>query len=288
MRRELRPAESHGSPEVGKSRRLRRLFPGTSGRTLIVPVDDTLIFGPTAGLEIVHSTLEKIVADPPDGILAFPGVFKRSRLLLENVAGIVNLTASTARARHTRKVVVGSVLHAITLGVEAVAVHVNIGSKYEPEMLRALGQVARDCDAYGIPLLAIMYPRTEGVQGDDNYEELKRSSPKAYSDLVAHAARVGVDLGADIIKTKYTGDPESFERVVEACTPVPIVVAGGPVQQPEAVLQLASDVVRAGGAGISFGRNVFGRESPQAMISALKAIVHRDSSPADASLLLES
>jgi len=77
-------------------------------------------------------------------------------------------------------------------------------------MLRAMGEVVRECEASGMPLLAIMYPRSESSAGDNNYDDLKRDDPKQYSQLVAHAARVAADLGADIIKTKYTGDPKRF------------------------------------------------------------------------------
>jgi len=62
------------SAEAGKIRRLRRLFSPHSGRTVIVPVDDSLIFGPAEGLEQVVSKVQKIIMDPPNAILAFPGL----------------------------------------------------------------------------------------------------------------------------------------------------------------------------------------------------------------------
>ncbi len=268
--------------QAGKIRRMTRLFSRASGRTLIVPIDDSLIFGPSIGLEQVESKIQKILLDPPDALLSFPGVFRNDGRLLSRVAGIVNLTASTSRSQHTRKVQVGSVHQATQLGLDAVAVHVNISSKYEPEMLRILGSVSQECESYGMPLLGIMYPRSETTAGDDNYDELKQNDSKRYAELVAHSARVGVDLGVDLIKTKYTGDPESFRIVVDACKPVPIVVAGGPVLPVDSALQMAYEVIQAGGAGVSFGRNVFSRDCPQPIVSALKAIVHEGLTPEEA------
>jgi fructose-bisphosphate aldolase/2-amino-3,7-dideoxy-D-threo-hept-6-ulosonate synthase len=266
------------STQVGKSRRLQRLF-SPSGKTLIVPVDDSLIFGPTGGLENVGSKLAAILSDPPNAVLAFSGALLNAPTLRPDVATIVNLSASTTRSVHTRKVQVATVHQAAQLGADAVAVHVNISSQYEHEMLRTLGRVAGMCESYGMPLLAIMYPRGENQYGDENYDEIKRTDRARYSSLVAHAARIGVDLGADIVKTQYTGDVDSFGQVVDACRPVPIVVAGGPLAPVESVLHMAYDIMAAGGAGVSFGRNVFGRAAPTPMISALKAIVHGGLAP---------
>lgn len=265
--------------QTGKARRLARLIHSGTGRTVIIPVDDGLIAGPKAGLERVESKLELMLTEPPNAILAFPALLRNMSQLLHRVGIIANLTASTSRANHTRKTLVADVHQAGQLGADAVAVHVNISSRFEHEMLAALGAVSRECEAYGMPLVGIMYPRTESATGDDNYEALKVEERKKYSELVAHCARVGVDLGADLIKTQYTGDPESFRGVVEACGPIPIVVAGGPKLRVEAVLQIAYDVILAGGAGVSFGRNVFGRRNPTRLISGLIDIIHHGALP---------
>jgi DhnA family fructose-bisphosphate aldolase class Ia len=153
------------SAQAGKVRRLRHLFSPVSRRTVIVPVDDSLIFGPAGGLERIETKIEKILADPPDAVLAFPGLFRSRVELLSHVGTVVNLTASTVRSAHTRKVQVG-------------AVHVNITSKYEFEMLTILGRVSQACESYGMPLLAIMYPRSEGNGCDNNYDEKKRPTER--------------------------------------------------------------------------------------------------------------
>lgn len=265
--------------QTGKGRRLTRLFSQSSGKTVIVPVDDSLIFGPTAGLENVRTKVDSILLDPPDALLGFAGVFLASGISTSRVAAVVNITGSTVRSRHTHKVQIASVQHAAQMGADAVAAHVNVSSDYEPEMLQTLGRIAMECEAHGIPLMAIMYPRGERELADNNYDELKQNDRNRYCSFVAHAARVGVDLGADIIKTQYTGDAETFARVVEACDPIPVVAAGGPPQPLAAVLQMASEIINAGGGGVSFGRNVFSRKSPESVLSALKSIVHDGLSP---------
>lgn len=274
------------APNVGLERRLWRLLPG--GRAVIVPVDDSLIFGPAAGLEEVGPKVALIARARPDAILAFPGVFKAHAAALLHVGGIVNLTASTVHSEHTWKAVVGSVELALQLGVEAVAVHVNVTSSHERDMLRTLGAVARECEHLGVPLMAIMYPRRGTRSGpDDNYDQMQLDDLPAFTRLVAHSARIGVDLGANLIKTKYTGTPDSFADVVAACRPVPVIVAGGPVRTPLEMLQIAGNVVTAGGAGVSFGRNTFGKNDPGPFIAALRAVVHENLPPRAAAASLD-
>ncbi|MCH7726536.1 MAG: fructose-bisphosphate aldolase [Planctomycetes bacterium] len=243
-----------------------------SGRVVIVPVDDGLI-SLSKGLRNLRTKLEQLVSGKPDAILGFPGVFAHHQDLLGDVPQILNLTASTAHVDHTRKVLVGSVRQALKLDVDAVAVHVNITSKHESQMLKTLGKVARQCDDTGMPLVAIMYPRSESTDGDNNYIDLRKTDSGKFADLVAHCARIGVELGASIVKTQYTGNAETFARVVEACSPVPVVVAGGPFTATRHILQVTHDVVSAGGAGVSFGRNVFDRPDAR-LLEAVKSLVH--------------
>ena len=97
-------------------------------------------------------------------------------------------------------------------------------------------------------------------------------------DVVAHCARVGVELGADIVKVPYTGDVDSFAEVVSSCC-VPVVIAGGErMESTRQILQMVSDSVQAGGAGISVGRNVFQHPNRVALVKALRAIVHENAS----------
>jgi DhnA family fructose-bisphosphate aldolase class Ia len=121
-----------------------------------------------------------------------------------------------------------------------------------------------------MPLLAMMYPRGPNVKNENEF------------DAVAHAARIGAELGADIVKTVYTGDPDSFRKVVHSC-PVPLVVAGGPRMTTDMeVLELGENSMKAGAAGLSFGRNVFQHDKPQSMSRALAAIIHDHATAKDA------
>lgn len=240
----------------------------------MIPIDDALIDGPEGGLRNPTRKLGEIIAGAPDAILGFRGVFKHSYGYLSQTAGIMNLTASSVRATHTRKILVGKVEEALYWGLDGVAVHVNVTSQYESEMLSTLGTVARECEVVGMPLMALMYPRSETPTGDNNYLDIKKSNPPEYARLVRHAARIGVELGADIIKTQYTGDPDSFGTVVEACGETPVVIAGGPFVELDTSLLCAKGAIQAGAAGVCFGRNSFNREDTTRFVKLLRGIVH--------------
>jgi DhnA family fructose-bisphosphate aldolase class Ia len=260
--------------EIGINKRLKKIFSHSTGRVVIIPIDDSLLVGAVNGLENMKTKIEQIASGKPNAIIAFQGVVKHYADIIGEVPVVLNLTASTTNIQHTRKNLISTVELAVQLGAEAVAVHVNLSSIYEHEMLNILGKVSMDCHRYGIPLMAIMYPRKENANGtDNNYYDLKNNDNATYTSLVAHTARVGMEMGADIIKTQYTGSVESFSKVVCACAPVPIVVAGGVPIEIDKLLCIAEETVKAGGAGVSFGRNIYTRKNPLQYINAVKSIV---------------
>jgi fructose-bisphosphate aldolase/2-amino-3,7-dideoxy-D-threo-hept-6-ulosonate synthase len=256
----------------GKTRRLKRILQ-PDNRTVITPMDHGVTIGPVKGITNMQAIVDKLLKGGVDAILIHKGIAKRVDVgnagLIVHLSGMSVLTPSA-----TSKVQVCTVKEAIRLGADAVSVHVNIGAQDEDKMLTTLGKVSEECDQYGMPLLAMMYPRGPKIQDEHATEP------------VAHAARIGAELGADIIKTNYTGDIETFKTVVESC-PAPVVIAGGPkCKTPQEILQTAHDSVKAGAAGLSIGRNIFQHENPTLMVKALSAIVHGGSSVEQAMKIL--
>ena len=119
----------------GKQRRLARLFRHSDGRAVILPIDDGLISGPRGRLSDLHKFFNLIESSPPDAMLLFAGVLNRYSSFLHTVAAIVNLTASTVSTNHTRKTLCTDVEAAIAAGADILAVHVNVTSRHEPDML---------------------------------------------------------------------------------------------------------------------------------------------------------
>jgi len=258
--------------EQGKKRRLRRIFQ-KDNKTVVVPMDHGVTVGPISGLENMQNTVDKLVAGCVDAVLVNRGIAKK--VDVGNTGLIIHLSGiSLMCPEPNSKVQISSVDDAVRLGADAVSVHINVGAKNEGVMLETLGKVACNCDDYGMPLLAMMYPRGPSV-----------TNPHSV-DVVAHAARLGAELGADIIKTNYTGDVESFKQVVQSC-PVPVIIAGGPkAETSRDVLQMVKDSITAGGAGLSIGRNVFQYQDSTKMAKALCGIVHCGASVEQALMIL--
>lgn len=258
--------------DSGKKKRMQRIF-REDRRTVIVPMDHGTTLGPVRGLLVMQETVGKLLEGGVDAVVLNRGIAKHTNT---GQAGlIVHLSGSTKYGPDPhRKVQVCSVLQALRVGADAVSVHVNVGSQHEEEMLEKLSRVVDDCDEYGLPLLAMMYPRGPKIKDEHALE------------VVAHVARLGAELGADMIKTNYTGTIESFREVVQSCH-VPVVIAGGPkAETNEDVLEMAYDSIKAGGAGLSIGRNVFQHKNPTLMVKALTSIVHHGASVNEALKML--
>jgi len=254
--------------ESGKTRRIRRIIRDDS-KTFIIAMDHGVTLGPVQGLEDMQQTVKRVVSGGADAVLMHKGIAKH--VDTHGTGLIIHVSASTKLGdKPNLKVGVCSVEEAVRLGADAVSAHINIGSEEEDKTLEFLGTLAEQCDTFGMPLLAMMYPRGPNIQNEHGFE------------VVLHAARIGAELGADIVKTVYTGDQVTFTKVVRSC-PVPIVVAGGARMGSDLeVLELAESSIKAGAAGLSFGRNVFQHANPEAISRALAGIVHGDATPQNA------
>lgn len=251
---------------IGKAIRLERIINRDTGRTIVVPLDHGASVGPIQGLIDMRATLSGIAEGGASAVLMHKGLVRCGhRRHGPDIGLIVHLSASTSLSPYPNaKSLVGTVEDAIRLGADAVSLHVNLGDETERDMLADLGTVASKASDWGIPCLAMMYAR--GPKVENEYDP----------EVVAHCARVGMELGADVVKVPYTGDPESFARVVESCC-IPVVIAGGPkLESVRDLVAMVADSVAAGGAGLSIGRNIFQSADVRATVQALAGVVHKD------------
>lgn len=238
--------------------------------TIILPLDDGLITGPLGVLTDTASILGDGLLQQVDAILGFRGLLSSYERQLSHVPFILNLSASTALSNHTTKVPVTSVEAAVRLGAEAVAFHINVSDESEGQMLEAAGHVIDRAEAAGMPVVVIAYPRRGAAAGDDNYHELRADRPEAYAGLVCHVVRVAVEIGASVVKTVYTGTEHSFAQVISAACGVPVLMAGGPPVEDDQAIRNAVTAVRAGAAGVAFGRQVFMNSEPAGFLARLR------------------
>lgn len=177
-----------------------------------------------------------------------------------------------------------SVEDALTLGATAVGYTVYSGSKYEDQMNKEFSRITREAHAKGIPVIGWMYPRGKSLFDRKSasktfkiaWEEQEKTdlAIDGTPSVVAYAARIGLELGADIVKVKYTGSPESFRWVVESAFPTKVVMSGGLMTKTdEEFLSRVKDVLAAGAVGIAVGRNVWQRKAPLVISEKIHQVI---------------
>lgn len=262
---------------IGKKIRLERIINRNSHRTVIVPMDHGVTVGPIEGLADMRNAVSNVVSGGANAILMHKGIVRAGhRGTGGDVGLIVHLSGGTSLSPDPNaKELVCTVEEAIKLGADAVSIHINLGAGTDKEMLRQLGYISERCFEWQMPLIAMMYTRGSKIENEYDVEYVK------------HAARVGAELGADIVKVVYTGSVESFKEVVNGC-PVPVVIAGGAkMDSDEDIFKMVEGALAAGAAGLSIGRNAFQHKNPTKMIQALSRIVHNNVSVEDALEMLK-
>jgi class I fructose-bisphosphate aldolase len=240
-------------------------------------MDHGISMGPIDGLRNMKDAIQKVSEGGANAIVEHKGlVGEGHRGEGKDIGLIIHLSASTSLSPYPNfKTLVCTVEEALKLGADAVSIHVNLGDSQEKEMLNDFGRVSNEARTWGLPLLAMIYPRGEKIK--DEYDVT----------AVKHAARVGHEMGADIVKVSYTGSEETFSEVVYGCA-IPVIIAGGPkMDSDQEILEMVKGSIQAGGAGVSIGRNVFQHRDPTRLVKAISSIVHDDSSVEDALGLLE-
>ena len=257
---------------LGKSIRIERIIDRKSKRTIIIPMDHGLTMGTIKGLENLTEVVDKVALGGANAVLMHSGmVMAGHRQHGKDIGLIIHLSGATSLAPDPdRKVLVCSVERAVKMGADAVSIHINIGADEEPEMLKDAREVVEASREWGMPLIAMMYSRGKKIENEND--------PK----VVNIAVRVGAELGADLVKTNYTGDIDSFKYIVKGVH-IPVIIAGGPkMDTTRDLLSVVHDSLQAGGAGVAFGRNVFQSKKPTELVKAICRIVHENYEVEDA------
>jgi fructose-bisphosphate aldolase/2-amino-3,7-dideoxy-D-threo-hept-6-ulosonate synthase len=266
---------------LGKTLRLGRLFDADSNTSMILPMDHGVE-------EPVYNELERptdlIASLARAGVNAFLMRRGLAAFAAETIAGragwVQRLTGRTGLSPglETEQLVFASVEEALRNGADAVVPTFFLGPDTEAVQLPKLGAIADECNRLGIPLLAEIFP----VGGPD---AAPYDGPYTVEDMRV-AVRVASEEGADFIKTWYTGDPESFRRVIDYSL-VPVLIAGGPKARNERdVLEMVRGAMDAGASGIAMGRKIWQSRDPAAMAGALAAIIRQGASVDEAAKLL--
>jgi fructose-bisphosphate aldolase/2-amino-3,7-dideoxy-D-threo-hept-6-ulosonate synthase len=260
---------------VGKRMRLKRVI-DHDGVSIICALDHGMT-SPTflEPLASIEERTTEAVAGGANVIMMSKGMIRLAEPAFGPETSLALLLSASANAGEDRPSVVhiAQVEEALRLGADAVVLFVALSGESEPGMIRTLAEVGEACERAGMPFIAeaefpTTYARVEDLADAYGFEYLRRN------------VRLCAELGADIVKTNWPGDGESFGKLVEATSGIPVVLAGGSRVPDRELLDRMEAAVAAGGIGCSVGRNIFMHESPEALTRALSRVI-RERWPAE-------
>lgn len=231
----------------GARRRWKRFFRGNS-KSIIIPVDHGLGFGPSRGIENTKKMASWINDKNIDGIIAHKGILEKliyhgvdSKALMLQLSGM-----TTTDNEPNKKELITSIDYAITLGVDAVSVQSNFDGCNDRYNVKNISLASEQAKKFGFPILAMIY------NANKNGDEVK---------LMRHYLRIAVELGVDAVKIPFYADKNTFEEIVDDFTDdLDVFIAGGEPSDENELINIISFATSIGIAGVSFGRNVFQRE----------------------------
>ncbi|MGO2660402.1 3-hydroxy-5-phosphonooxypentane-2,4-dione thiolase [Mycetocola reblochoni] len=258
------PLKGLAGQDWGMRSRLSRIFSPADGRTVMLAFDHGYFQGPTSGLERLDRSILPLVPRA-DALMLTRGALRTTIPATANKGIVLRASGgpSILKELSDEQIVLG-IDDAIRLDAAALAVQVFIGGEHETRSVTTMSTLVDRGQAAGIPVLAVTAVGRDMVR-DARYFRL--------------ATRIPAELGASIIKTYYV--EEGFETVTSSC-PVPIIIAGGKKVPELEALTVAYRAIDQGAAGVDMGRNVFQSENPDAMLAAVRAVVHEGLRPEEA------
>ena len=254
---------------LGKAVHIGRLRNPASGRIFTVALDHAPSYGVLAGLEDISAALLRVCQGGPDAVLLMKGTAERCFAPYAGRIALIMKCSTLSPYHPNHDVWVTSVEDALRLGADAIAMAMTVGSEQQAEILKSVAGLVREAERVGLPVIVHTYPNGDLVPPQERYT----------AERVTYAARLAMEVGVDIVKTFYTGSTESFAKVVQVAAPALVVAAGGAKLETERdALQMAANVVQAGAAGITFGRNIWQCSDTPTMVRAFKRIVHEGAS----------
>ncbi len=248
----------------GLKNRLSRIFDPKSGHTVMLAFDHGYFQGPTTGLERIDLSIVPLIPYA-DTLMLTRGALRTMIPPASRAAIVLRASGGPSVLKElSNEEIAVDIEDALRLNASALAVQVFVGGEYETKSIHNLTRLVDAGNRYGVPVLAVTAVGKEMAR-DAKYFRL--------------ATRICAELGAHYVKTYYVED--GFETVTSCC-PVPIVIAGGKKLPELDALTMAANAVRRGAAGVDMGRNIFQSEAPEAMIRAVRAVVHDGASPAEA------
>ncbi|WP_304065863.1 class I fructose-bisphosphate aldolase [Megamonas hypermegale] len=258
---------------LGKKVRMSRLINPKSDKMMAITVDHSISRGIMQGLIPIQDTIDKIVAGGPEAITMTKGI---AEICFPQHAGKCSLLlkcSSYSPVQSTCDAYFGDAEEGVRMGADGVSVGAIVLGDHQAEQLINMGKMSKQCMSLGMPLIGHIYPKGESVKAED----------RTKWENIAYAVRAGAELGVDIIKTTYTGDPKTMAKVVEAC-PARVAIQGGDsCHTIEDYMNMTYDAInKAGVGGVVFGRFVWSYPDITSLVKSLGSIIHDGATPKQA------
>lgn len=252
------------SLDWGMQNRLARIFNPVSGRTVMLAIDHGYFMGPTTGLERIDVRIVPIL-DYCDALMLTRGILRTTIPSSFGRGTVLRASGGPSILKElSDEQLALDIEDGLRANAAALAVQVFIGGEYESQSVLNMTRLVDLGNRYGMPVLAVTAVGHE-MERNAKYFRL--------------ACRMCAELGAHIVKSYYI--PDGFETVTASC-PVPMVMAGGKKLPEIDALTMAYNAVQQGASGVDMGRNIFQSDTPEAMIQAIRQVVHNQLKPSHA------
>ncbi len=239
----------------------------TKGKCLFLAYDQGLEHGPTDFNE-TNVNPKKIISIAKQGkfnaLIVQKGIAEqyREEIKKSHVPLILKLNGKTNLSQgEPLSTQLCTVNEAIELGATAVGYTIYIGSEHEPIMFREFESIERTAHVHGLPVIAWIYPRGKTVDG------------KPPGEMMAYAARVALEIGADMVKLHCTSSLQDLAWTVKAAGKCRVVVAGGMQEKEREFLKQVKDYMTTGITGFAIGRNIWQAKDPLDLTKKIRKII---------------
>jgi DhnA family fructose-bisphosphate aldolase class Ia len=256
----------------GANLRLGRLFHRDSGRSFVTAIDHGVTLGVPQGAEQVIEAIDRVIQGEPDAVLISPGMLDKAGHLFAHRGAPAAIARCDFIINHPYVNDIGegyrqllTPTEALALGADAMILFLMVGAKEGAmfaDNVRTVAAAAQDAHRVGLPLIV------EAVLWGT------RIADKKDPEMLAFGCRMATELGADAIKTEYTGDPVTMAQIVNSC-PAPVLVLGGQKSDsPSALIDATRDALDAGARGVIYGRNIWQSDDPVGISRQLREVIH--------------
>lgn len=265
---------------LGKEVRMSRLVNPKSNKMMAITVDHAISRGiaPMTGLHSIQDTIDKIILGKPDAMTMTKGIAEHCMWQHAGKVSILLKASNYSPVAPTKDTIFGSVDEAVRMGADAISMGAMTLGDFQGEQFEAIGKFSEECMAKGMPLIGHVYPKGESVPADQ----------RASWENIAYCVRSACELGMDIVKTTYTGDPDSMAKAL-ACVPSSfrVVIQGGDACKTlDDYLVMTREAMDCGVGGVTMGRFVWDYKDVTALVIALRYIIHEGYSVKEAKELL--